>query len=123
MELQRDCMHKMIKETVDRFPSHPAYRTLLDGQGRTATVTWGEHYAKTRELARALIASGVGPGDKVAILSFSCYRWVLVDQATQCIGACTVGIYQSLLAKDVGYIVDHSDAVLVFAQNAEQLAK
>jgi long-chain acyl-CoA synthetase len=123
MELPRSSLHEILKETVDRCASRPAYRTLLDGQGRTATVTWSEHYAKAREVARALIASGVGHGDKVCILSFSSYRWVLVDHAVQCIGACTVGIYHSLLAKDVGYIVDHSDAVLAFVQNADQLAK
>jgi len=39
------------------------------------------------------------------------------------IGAATVGIYQSNLAKDCRYIIDHSDGVVIFAENDIQLAK
>ena len=62
-------------------------------------------------------------GDKVAIVSYSCYRWVLTDLAVACIGAVTVGIYQTLPAKDCRYIIRHSDAVLVFAEDHKQLDK
>ena len=34
-----------------------------------------------------------------------------------------MGIYQSNLPKECGYIVDHSDGILVFAENEEQLEK
>jgi long-chain acyl-CoA synthetase len=124
MELKRyRSVHQMLKETVDHGPEASAYCTILDAAGAMQRVSWGEFYGQVRELARALLASGLQRGDKVCIVSYSCYRWVLVDLAVQSIGACTVGVYQSLLAKDVGYIVNHSDAVLVFAQNEEQLAK
>ncbi len=116
-------VHDMLKSTVDRCHHRPAYRTLLDASGRMQTVTWGELYRQVRAVARSLVALGVGRDDKVCILSYSCLRWVLVDLATQSIGSCTVGIYQSLLAKDCRHIVDHSDAVLVFVQNQEQLDK
>nr|MDA8402845.1 long-chain fatty acid--CoA ligase [Desulfobacteraceae bacterium] len=65
----------------------------------------------------------VQKGDKVIILSNSCYRWVLSDMANAVVGIATVGIYQSNLPQDCKYIINHSDSVLVFAENKTQLDK
>ncbi len=48
---------------------------------------------------------------------------MLFDFALGSIGAIGAGIYPSLPAKDVAYILDHSDAVGVLVENDEQLAK
>jgi len=61
--------------------------------------------------------------DKVSIVSYSCYEWVLIDLALATIGAVTVGIYHSLPAEECRYIMDHSDAVLAFAEDNVQLEK
>jgi long-chain acyl-CoA synthetase len=115
-------VHAMVTSTVERFPDNPAYTTILD-DGTTESITWTEFSAAVRQVGKSLIALGVGKDDKANIVSYSSYRWVLTDVALAAIGSVTVGIYHSLLAKDVGYIVDHSDAVLVFAEDAEQVAK
>jgi long-chain acyl-CoA synthetase len=115
-------VHEMLSYTVDRFPENDAYRTILD-DGSMESVIWTEFDQQVRQAGKSLIALGVGKDDKVNILSYSCYRWVLADVATASIGSVTVGIYHSLLAKDVGYIVNHSDAVVVFAEDLEQVAK
>ncbi len=115
-------IHAMLREAVDRRGGNPAYRWLT-GDGQPGAVTWEEFYAQVREVAKSLIALGVRKGDKVAIVSYSCYRWVLTDLAATCIGAVAVGIYQTLPAKDCCYIIQHSDAVLVFSENRLQLDK
>jgi long-chain acyl-CoA synthetase len=124
MEAFRDFanVHAMLKETVAGRGDHPAYRWFVDG-GQRDTVSWNQFHAQVRQAARSLIALGVSKGDKVAILSYSCYRWVLVDLAAAGIGAVTVGIYHSLPAADCRYIIAHSDAVLVFAEDRGQLEK
>jgi long-chain acyl-CoA synthetase len=117
-------VHAMLQATAERHRDRAAYRTIVDPvSGRTESVSWGEFDAEVRRVARSLIQLGVEPDDKVCILSYSCYRWALVDVAVQSIGSCTVGIYQSLLPNDCRYIIDHCDAVLVFAQDAAQLEK
>ncbi len=115
-------VHDMLIHTVERYPQKDAYRTILDG-GSMESITWTEFAEQVRQVGKSLIALDVGKDDKVNILSYSCYRWVLADVATASIGSVTVGIYHSLLAKDIGYIVNHSDAVLVFAEDLEQVAK
>jgi long-chain acyl-CoA synthetase len=115
-------IHEMLKDTVDRFGDRTAYRSISDDGVMDAT-TWNEFYDHVRGAAKSLIALGVGEGDKIDILSYTNYRWILTDLASASIGSCAVGIYHSLLAKDVAYIVEHSDAVLVFAENEAQVAK
>lgn len=115
-------VHEMLKETVNSFGDRTAYRSIFD-DGEMDAVSWNEFYYDVRRAAKSLIALGVGKNDKANILSYSNYRWVLTDLALASIGSCAVGIYHSLLAKDVAHIVRHSDALLVFAEDLSQLAK
>ena len=114
--------HAMLMATVDRYRDQPAYRWFT-APGQTESVTWGEFYNQVRQVAKSLMALGVEPGDKVNIISYSCYRWVLTDMGITSAGAATVGIYQSNLPKDCQYIIDHSDAVVVFAEDNQQMDK
>jgi long-chain acyl-CoA synthetase len=102
-------VHEMLKETVDHYGDRVAYRSISD-DGQMDAVSWNEFYDQVRRVAKSLIALGVNKNDKTNILSYSNYRWVLTDMATASIGSCAVGIYHSLLAKDVAHIVKHSDA-------------
>jgi len=115
-------VHDMLSFTVDRFPERDAYRIILD-DGSMESVSWTGFADEVRRVGKSLIALGLGKGDKANIVSYSNYRWVLTDVALAAIGSCTVGIYHSLLAKDIGYIVKHSDAVLAFAEDPSQVAK
>ena len=115
-------VHEMLKENVDRLGDQVAYRSISDN-GEMDAVSWNDFYDEVRRAGKSLIALGVGKDDKANILSYSNYRWVLTDLAAASIGSCAVGIYHSLLAKDVAHIVNHSDAVLVFAEDESQLAK
>lgn len=115
-------VHAMLTATVQEHRDQPAYRWFT-APGQTASVTWGAFDAQVRQVGKGLMALDVGLGDKVNIVSYSCYRWVLTDMAIMSIGAVTVGIYQSNLPQDCRYIIDHSDAVVVFAQDNQQLDK
>ena len=115
-------IHEMVKVTVERCGDRPAYRSIL-ASGEMRTTSWNDFYTDVRRVGKSLIALGVGKGDKADIVSYSNYRWVLTDVAMATIGSCAVGVYHSLLAKDIAYIVNQSDAVLVFAEDETQLAK
>jgi len=115
-------VHEMVRETVERCGDQDAYRWILDS-GETESVTWNHFYDQVRQAGKSLVAMEVGKDDKVCILAYTCYPWALTDVALMSIGAITVGIYQSNLPKDCAYIINHSDAVLVFAENELQLAK
>ncbi|HOO70167.1 MAG TPA: long-chain fatty acid--CoA ligase [Spirochaetota bacterium] len=115
-------LHSMLQKTVERTPEKPAFSWFTE-PGKRETVTWLEFYEQVKRVSKGLIALGVEKGDKVNVLSYSSYRWILSDMGIVSIGACTVGIYQSNLPEDCRYIIDHSDSVLVFAQDHTQLEK
>src|SRR5690606_25496588 len=48
---------------------------------------------------------------------------VFVDLATQGIGACSAGVYQTNPPEDVAYVLDHSRARIVFCEDQEQVDK
>lgn len=88
----------------------------------SATVEGGIHrqsYAETAErvklLAKALLAMGVKPGDRVATLAWNGYRHFELYYAISGIGAVCHTINPRLSADQMSYIVDHSgDSVLFF---------
>jgi long-chain acyl-CoA synthetase len=115
-------VHEMLKETVERQSDQDALK-WFDPTGQAKSMTWAQYYGQVKRVARSLMAVGVAPGDKVAIISQSCPQWVMVDLGCAVIGACTVGIYPSNLPEDCRYILEHSDSVAVFVQDHIQLAK
>jgi long-chain acyl-CoA synthetase len=99
----------------------PAY--LAEEPEGWRSVTWDEAGERVEALAHGLLARGVGPGDKVAILSRTNVEWVLLDWAIMSIGAVVVGLYPTTAAAEVGYILGHAEAVLGFVEDEQQLAK
>jgi long-chain acyl-CoA synthetase len=114
--------HEMLCETIDKYGSDQAYR-WFDKDGNPTSITWQKFYDQVKTVSKSLIALGVKKDDKINILSYTCYKWVLTDVANMSIGIGTVGIYQSNLPQDCEYIINHSDAVLIFAENQTQLDK
>ena len=116
-------IHEMLKNTFESSPDKDGYRWILNESGEMASVTWSRFYKEAKSVSKALIKLGIKKGDKVGIAGFCSYRWVLCDIASVFIGGVTVGVYHSLLPEDGGYLIKHSGAKLVFAENIGQLEK
>jgi len=86
-------------------------------------VTWAEFGDTVLGLSRGLLALGMQKGDRVAILSQTRLEWVAADMAAIIGGGVSVGIYPSLLGRDCAYVLDHSDAEILFVEDREQLEK
>ena len=115
-------VHAMLKETVERYSAQAAYKWFVDAT-RIESATWEQFYEQVKTVSKSLIGLGVKKDDKVNIISYTCYPWVIADFGITSIGGSTVGIYQSNLPQDCKYIINHSDAVLVFAEDESQLKK
>ena len=115
-------IHRMLTSVVEQSPDTAAYR-WFDDKLNTQGVNWRQFSSQADQVSKSLLALGVKKDEKISILSNTCYPWVLSDMGIVSIGAVTVGIYQSNLAKDCEYIISHSDSVLVFAEDHEQLEK
>jgi long-chain acyl-CoA synthetase len=87
------------------------------------SFTWREYHDHVRDFSLGLVALGVGPGDKVAIIGDNRPEWVFSEIAAQAAGAASVGIYQDSNLAEVAYVIDHCDASVVVAEDQEQVDK
>lgn len=106
---------------LDKRLATPAY--LEEQADGWREVSWDEAARRVDALSRGLLARGVKKGDAVAVLSRTRLEWILLDWAIMSIGAVVVGLYPTNSAAECEYILDHSEAVLVFVENDEQQAK
>lgn len=80
---------------------------LVDGETR---YSFASLWSEVRRFARGLIALGVRPGDHVAILMGNRAEWVVADMAIATIGAIMASVSTYVTARELHYILDHSDA-------------
>jgi long-chain acyl-CoA synthetase len=86
-------------------------------------ITFGDVATAAREVAAGLIALGVRPGDRVAILADTRPEWTIADIGALCAGAVVVPVYQTSSAEECRYVLGHSGAVAVICEDADQTAK
>jgi long-chain acyl-CoA synthetase len=102
-------------------PDHVIIQRLVGGSW--IDVTCAQVAEQVRATARGLIAEGVQPGDRVAILSATRYEWPILDFAILSIGAVTVPIYETSSAEQVRFVLGDSGAVAAFAETDEHFTK
>ena len=96
-------------------------RAALAHPGRIATVyggrrtSWAETYARTRRLASALIALGVGRGDTVAVMAANTPELFEAHFGVPMAGAVLNALNTRLDAATVAYILGHSRAKVVLS--------
>lgn len=100
---------------AQRSPQHIVFRHK---QGdRWEPVTAAEAASRISAIAKGLIASGVNPGDRVALLSRTRLEWNLFDFAIWSAGAITVPIYDSSSAGQIEWIMQDSGAVAIVLED------
>ncbi|MET8279069.1 long-chain fatty acid--CoA ligase [Micromonospora sp. NPDC005174] len=89
-----------------------------DGSGTTwAEVTCLQFRDEVTAVARGLIAGGIQPGDRVALMSRTRYEWTLLDYAIWAAGAVTVPIYETSSAEQTAWIIADSGAVAAVVES------
>jgi len=112
---------EMLANRVAASPNAAAFMSKIGGQWQT--VTWQQAYDRAAEMAHGLIALGMKPGDKVAIIGSTRVEWTLSDFALLLAGGVTVPIYPSSLPDAMSYILRDSEATWVFVEDKKQLGK
>ncbi|HEX9259033.1 MAG TPA: long-chain fatty acid--CoA ligase [Acidimicrobiales bacterium] len=92
-------------------------------EGRWREYTWSEYEASAARAGMGLQQLGVKPGDRIAIHSENRPQWLFADLGAQGIGAVSVGVYPTSPATELAYLLDHSEAVVLIAEDEEQLDK
>lgn len=78
--------------------------------GAWQDVTARQFRDEVAALAKGLIATGIGEGDRVALMSRTRYEWTLLDYAIWTAGAVTVPVYETSSPEQVEWILTDSGA-------------
>jgi len=116
-----DNLTDMVVRNAVEEPDRPVFAVRSDA-GWT-DVTAREFLDQVVGVAKGLIASGIEPGDRVALVSRTRFEWTLVDFAIWFAGAVSVPIYETSSAEQVAWILSDSGARGVVAEGADHLAR
>jgi long-chain acyl-CoA synthetase len=83
-------------------------------------ITWAEFWQNIETTAKALLAHGVKPGDKVAIMSRNMPEWTITDYALQSIRAVSVPLFSSTSAAQAEYMLAETETVIIMVGEQEQ---
>jgi long-subunit acyl-CoA synthetase (AMP-forming) len=84
-------------------------------------TAWREYRDAVRQAARALVATGVAPGQGVVILAFNRPEWYVTNLAAIAVGARPAGIYTNSTPEQCRYITEHAEAAVAVVENRESL--
>ncbi len=117
----------------DTFPKLLRYQAGRLGKKRIALrekefgiwqeVDWEHYYERVRHFSLGMLRLGLKGGEKVSIIGDNRPEWVMAEIAAQAAGAVPLGLYQDSTLKEVAYVIDHSDSVMVVAEDQEQVDK
>ena len=100
---------RMIAGSAQRLADRPA--TRVEGpDGSWQVWTYREFHERIRTLAAALVAGGLGLGDRVAILSGNRPEWSLADFAVLAAGGITVPVFANSTVEQVRHVLTNSGA-------------
>ncbi|MFC3298886.1 long-chain fatty acid--CoA ligase [Arthrobacter agilis] len=103
-------------------PSNPALFAVKGASGEWEDISATDFRRQVEDIAKGLIASGVQPGDRVAIMARTRYEWSLADFAIWFAGAVSVPVYETSSPAQVAWILSDSGAVGAFVEAARHEA-
>src|SRR3954453_16021973 len=80
---------------------------------RWERIAGGAAVEEVRRIAFGLAASGIAPGDRVAIISENRPEWSLADLAVLCLRAVVVPIYTTQAVDQIRYILENSGSKML----------
>ena len=84
--------------------------------GSWEDISCAQFKDEVHALAKGLIAAGISPGDRVAIMSHTSYEWTLTDYAAWTVGAVVVPIYETDSAQQAEWVLSDSAARAVIVE-------
>ncbi|MFI1718002.1 AMP-dependent synthetase/ligase [Streptomyces sp. NPDC053513] len=91
-----------------------------DAEGRWYDVSASRFAAEVHSVAKGLVAAGLRPGDRLALMARTTYEWTLIDFAAWAAGLVTVPVHPTSSAFQTRWILQDSGAAACVVEDAEQ---
>ncbi len=102
--LLTDTIGANLARTVARWPDREALVEVATGR----RWTYAELARDVDDVAKALLAAGIGKGDRVGIWAPNCAGWMIVQYATATIGAILVTVNPAYRTSELTYVLQQS---------------
>jgi len=108
--------HNLTTRLFEQAAETPATVLLRHSvDGRWKSVTASQLAERVRGIAAGLVAVGIEPGDRVALMASTSYEWTLSDLAILAAGAVTVPVYETSSVAQCEWILSDSGAKAAIA--------
>ncbi len=97
---------RLFLDQAQTLSGKPFLSRKVDGAFKS--ISWSRVAADVRGLARGLIALGVQPGDRVALIAENRPEWLIADLAIMSVGAITVPAFSTNTIEDNRHVLTHS---------------
>ncbi len=111
---------KLFRERVIQFGDKTAMHYKNDKTGEWIALSWNDFGLRIRQISKALLKLGVKEQQAVAIFSQNMPEWITADLAIMSIRAISVPIYPTNSTAEAKYIVQDSEAQVIFVGEQEQ---
>jgi long-chain acyl-CoA synthetase len=108
-KLLLDAAYEWEREYPDRV-----YMTQPLGDGRVIDYTWAETMDQARRMAAHLRSLDLPANSHIGLISKNCAHFIMCDLAIWMAGHATIALYPTLNATTIAYILEHSEARLLF---------
>jgi long-chain acyl-CoA synthetase len=106
---------------LEKYPNPEMFVTKTNGVWKG--ISTQEFINSAMNLSRGLIALGIEPGDRVAVVSANRVEWNISDIALQQIGAIMVPVYPNISESDYRYIFNNAGVKLCMVGTTELYQK
>ena len=111
-----DCLLHWERTTPDAV-----YLTQPLADGRSVDFSWAQVADQARRMAAHLGALALPPRSQIALLGKNSAHWIMADLAIWMAGHVSVPLYPTLSADTARFILEHSEARLLFIGKMDEL--
>ena len=87
------------------------------------SYSWADYYGNTKKFALGLASLGFKRGDRLSVIGDNRPQLYWAQVAALCLGGIPVPLYQDAIEKELEYIIEHSEAKFIVAEDQEQVDK
>jgi len=111
----------LFKQAKDLGANKIALREKM--YGIWLSYNWTDYFSYTKNVALGLKALGLKRGENIGIITDNHPEWLFTEIGAQALGAITVNLFTSSIAKELTTMLNRIQAVYVVAQDQEQVDK
>lgn len=107
---------RILLDNARKFQGKARFQ-IPDGTGGWNPILWDDYMAHIEHTALWLMQNGIGPDQKCAVFAGTRVEWTYAGLAIQCARGVLVPIYHSSTPEQAHYVLEHSDARILFTES------